>query len=83
MKQLQDGILYETASPLSVVGEHNMVKYFDVDADGDDDGTAISFVDGCLAYRCKFKGTYSFGNILNCTDAAAIECYVEENVPKW
>ena len=70
-----DGILYETASPLSVVGEHNIVKYFDVDKD--DDGTANSFVDGCLAYRCKFKGTYNFGNILNCTDASAIECYVE------
>ena len=70
-----DGILYETASPLVVSGEWNIVKYFDVDKD--DDATGNSFVDGCLAYRCKFKSTYDFGGTLTCIDASAIECYAE------
>jgi hypothetical protein len=70
-----DGILYETASPVNALGEWNIVKYFDVDKD--DDSTNNSFVDGCLAYRCKFKTTYAFGKGLGIVDASAIECYVE------
>lgn len=73
-----DGILYETASPLSVVGEWNIVKYFDVDKD--DDSTANSFVDGCLAYRCKFKASYAFGQCLVLNDASAIECACEGTI---